>query len=292
MDYSEQISAALEMLDLFASVGAEAFDLTFKKQDETAKANYRKAQSVGSFRNSIPHLVPSSYENKFSLIARPRSRKVALIQLDDLTAEKAATVKDFAFLFLETSPKNYQAWVAVEGLADNEVEDFARRLKQGVGADVNASGATRWAGTMNFKAKYAPSFPIVRVARAYYGKKSQKTALEAFGLLSAPLPPAVVPKRTTAHRTGGKWPSYSRCLKNAPEAYESGKPTGKPDVSRADFTFSIIAADWGHSVDEIAARLQEESSKAQEPQHGEDYAALTARRAVDRIAARGRGIAP
>ena len=70
------------------------------------------------------------------------------------------------FLALETSPGNYQAWLALSG---NEDKDFARRLRKGVGADATASGATRVAGSLNFKDKYAPNFPRVTIHAAAAG---------------------------------------------------------------------------------------------------------------------------
>lgn len=279
----EHIEAAKHMADLFASVGAEAFDLTFKKLDESLKPRYRNGQGAASFRNSLPHLVPSSFANQYSLIARPRSRENTLVQLDDLDTAKLEAVEEAAFLVIETSPANYQAWISIEGQQD---EDFTRRLKRGTGADINASGATRWAGTANFKAKYAPVFPVVKIIQATQGRILSKSTIEGLGILSAPLPlpPPVLHSNGQPRR--GRWPSYAECLKRAPEAYESGKPTGKPDVSRADFTFAVTAADWGQAPEDIAARLQRESSKAIDPQHGAKYAIQTATRAAEVVAAR------
>ncbi|MCI0365686.1 MAG: RepB family DNA primase, partial [Phycisphaerales bacterium] len=61
----------------------------------------------------------------------------------------------------------------------------------------------------------------------------------------------------------------------------------RPDVSRADFTFCLLAIDWGWSVADTCARLLEESSKARE--NGKAYAWLTAQRAAAAIARRERG---
>jgi RepB DNA-primase C-terminal helical domain len=52
--------------------------------------------------------------------------------------------------------------------------------------------------------------------------------------------------------------------------------TGR-DVSRADFMWCLMAAQRGHSIEEIAARLMELSTQAQE--NGEQYARLTAENA-------------
>jgi RepB DNA-primase from phage plasmid len=59
------------------------------------------------------------------------------------------------FLTLETSPGNFQAWAAVKDAPD---KDFVRRFRKGAGADATASGATRVAGSVNFKDKYGPEF--------------------------------------------------------------------------------------------------------------------------------------
>jgi hypothetical protein len=49
-----------------------------------------------------------------------------------------------------------------------------------------------------------------------------------------------------------------------------------PDISRADFVFCMTAITWGWSVDDTAARLMEESIKAQ--MNGKAF--LTARNAA------------
>jgi hypothetical protein len=97
-----------------------------------------------------------------NFIIRPRSTTATLNQLDDLPAEAAAAIGRFAFMVLCTSPGNFQAWVAVK----DAPADFARRLRKGSGADPSASGATRISGSLNFKTKYAPMFPMVEITQA------------------------------------------------------------------------------------------------------------------------------
>jgi hypothetical protein len=70
-------------------------------------------------------------------------------------------------------------------------------------------------------------------------------------------------------------------VENAPEAREGSRP----DISRADFTFCLLAIDWGWGVEETAARLMKESTKAQE--NGEAYALRTAQKAAEAVARRG-----
>jgi hypothetical protein len=71
--------------------------------------------------------------------------------LDDLKARQLPRLAPAVYLTLETSAGNFQAWAALAEIADR---DFARRLRKGTGADATASGATRVAGSLNFKDKY------------------------------------------------------------------------------------------------------------------------------------------
>lgn len=199
------------------------------------------------------------------------------MQLDDVSRVGLGRLRTAAFLILRTSPENHQAWIAVR----ESDADLARRLRRGSGADPSASGATRVAGSLNFKRRYAPSFPMVRVLDAAAKRTVTLAQLEALGLVAAPDPSPVKPTRRAYQGRGPKqWPSYERCLQNAPLAHRSDRP----DVSRADFTFCLLAIDWGWSVADTCARLLEKSSKARET--GESYAWLTARRAAAAIAMR------
>jgi hypothetical protein len=47
---------------------------------------------------------------------------------------------------------------------------------------------------------------------------------------------------------------------NAPLARDGSRP----DISRADFTFCLLALDWGWTAEETASRLAQESRKAHE----------------------------
>jgi hypothetical protein len=74
-------------------------------------------------------------------------------------------LRPVSFLVLHTSPGNFQTWLAVSD-AD---ADFARRLRRGAGADLGASGASRMAGSLNCKDKYAPAFPRVETVHTNPG---------------------------------------------------------------------------------------------------------------------------
>lgn len=266
----DPITEALRLLDLFASVGADAFDITHTNLHQE-KRGFRPAQSLAQARASMPYLVPSAARRQNNLIVRPRSKTVALIQLDDLPPDHLARIAPAAFLVLQTSAQGIQAWVAVQ----DAPKGFAARLKEGTGADKEASGATRVAGTANFKPAYAPDFPTVRIVAAQPGRIVAPATLEALGMVAPekarPIPPAVASRTLAAPRTS-KWPSYARCLENAPVG-----ASGHAKRTSADFVWCKIALSWGHGVEDTAARLLLESDKAKE--NGEAYARQTAEHA-------------
>jgi hypothetical protein len=259
------------MLDLFASVGATHFDVTWTNAAGD-KRSFRRNLPFASLTHTLPAMLDHATQAQHNFIVRPHGANVTFIQLDDLKAPALPRLAPTAFLALETSPDNFQAWVALASMPD---KDFARRLRKGAGADPTASGATRVAGSHNFKDKYALEFPRVAIHAAAPGRFATAAELERLGLVAKPEPVAQ-PLRVHAPRISGNrsWPSYSRCLDGAPLNSEE---TG-PDVSRADFVFCMTAITWGWSVDATAERLMEESAKAQS--NGKNYAALTARNAA------------
>ena len=271
---------ALDMLAAFASVGVRALDITIKNLED-GKVGFQANCRLDSLRRTIGRDLAQAEARNHNYIIRPRP-DAALIQLDDLDSAKVAKVAPYAFLVFETSPGNFQAWVS---LAAPSPPDLARRLKHGAGADLSASGATRIAGSLNFKPKYAPAFPRVAITQTAAGRVTTPEALESAGLLAAPLPPPRVSTPISRQYRGPrKWPDYARNLAAAPRNAD-----GEPDRSNADFVWCMTAIDWGWSVEDTAARLAELSAKAEQWEH---YAMLTATKAAAAVARnRGQGTA-
>jgi hypothetical protein len=258
---------AAGMLAAFASVGAERFNLTLT-DISGGKVGYWGNRTIDQLRPAMPGILQEAAERQHNVIVRPRSSGATLIQLDDLGEDAARRLRPVSFLVLCTSPGNFQAWVAV---ADGDA-DFARQLRKGAGADLTASGATRVSGSLNFKEKYAPAFPRVETVHASPGRVVSRAELDALGVV-APEEKAN-PAVTHSQRSGSKgWPSYQQCLE-----HPNAQKDGRPDRSKADFTFCVLAIDWGWSVEATADRLMQESGKAQE--NGEAYAQRTARAAA------------
>src|SRR5580658_4354338 len=105
-------AAALDMLDAFAGVGAETFHVTLTglKGD---KVGFRKSVPLSKLRQDIPGLLERASQQQHNVIVRPHSARAVFIQLDDLDAPAMEHLKPAAFLGLETSPGNYQAWIAM-----------------------------------------------------------------------------------------------------------------------------------------------------------------------------------
>jgi hypothetical protein len=268
---------ALKMLAAFESVGVRAFDITFKNLEGT-KVGFQSNRSVEEIRQSIGKRLAAATASRCNVIIRPRPDE-NLIQLDDLDNGKAAKVVPHAFLIFETSPGNFQAWVS---LSDQAPPDLARRLKRGAGADVSASGATRIAGSFNFKTKYAPEFPRVEITHSVAGRVTTPAALESADLLAASPPLHRVSAFPSRQYHGiRKWPDYGRNLSAAPRTRD-----GQPDRSNADFVWCMTAIDWGWSVEATAARLLKVSEKARERVRlrDEGYPLVTARSAADAVA--------
>src|ERR1700730_8042201 len=211
---------ARAMLDAFASVGAIRFDVTWTTRGGD-KEWFQRGVSLADLARTLPHMLDTAAARERNVIVRPHGPGVSFIQLNDLTADRLARLAPAVFLTLETSPGNFQAWLAIPGAED---KDFARRVRKGTGADATASGATRVAGSLNFKDKYAPSFPRVAIRQAQPGRKTSADELEQLRLVAAPeeLPPLrVAPARSCTNR---RWPDYARCLDGAPLNSEGTGP--------------------------------------------------------------------
>ena len=271
------VEQAQEMLAVFTGLGVTRFDVTITDIDGR-KQGFWGAQSGQQLGRGVGELIEAGATNQRNVIVRPQRGHATLVQLDDLAGSALERVRGDSFLILCTSSGNHQAWVAVRDCQP----DFARWLRRGCGADPSASGAARLAGSINFKRKYAPDFPVVSLLKVSPGLMVTQAELQAQGLVAVPhTPPAALasPRRVSS-AAARAWPNYQRCVLQAPLAHDSDRP----DISRADFTFCLLAIDWGWDVEQTVQRLMQLSRKAGE--NGEAYAWRTAQRAAAAIARR------
>src|SRR5579872_6395054 len=99
------------MLDVFASVGATAFDVTLL-DIEGREQGFQSNRSLDEIRRSMSKRLTAATSSRHSVVIRPRSTTALLIQLDDFSDEKASTIAPHAFMTLKTSPGNGQVWLA------------------------------------------------------------------------------------------------------------------------------------------------------------------------------------
>jgi RepB DNA-primase from phage plasmid len=306
-DTAEQSNTgkAFAMLNAFASIDASVFNITltdingdnlrFHQYPDWIRPDPKTKRlpdiTLDELRARIGGLLQDATRIRRNVIIRPRSATALLVQLDDFTAEKVAVVAPHAFMTICTSPGNYQVWLAVSDApkeSDKEAaKQFRTRARRGAGADKTASGATRIAGSLNFKTKYAPAFPTIEIIQVDAGRTVTAAALENAGLLAPQeeepeVPPASVPPSTSApreQRAGARhWPDYQQSLRGAPL-----KDDGTPDRSLADFMWCKWAIQRGHGIEETAEKLAEVSAKVQERiriKGDQGYALLTARNAA------------
>lgn len=271
------IKEAERMLDLFMSVGATRFNVTFLDL-LGRKTHYYPLRTPPSMRYNLSSWMAHAATRKpcitedgtqimagENLVIRPVCRipetAVTFVQLDDLKAEQLDRIRPASFLIFSTSPGNHQAWIAVSGYKGDTV-DLCRRVRKALGAgDHSATGSTRIAGSENFKSKYAPEFPVVSIVHGVPGRVTTQEKLHGMGLLAEPEPVKEwVPQMRRTPTAGRSWPDYARCLAGAPPS-RSGNG---PDRSLADYTFAKFAAQRGFTVEEIAAELPNVSEKARE----------------------------
>jgi hypothetical protein len=75
----------------------------------------------------------------------------------------------------------------------------------------------RIAGSQNFKQKYSPTSPYIRIVHITPGLITTPEQLTRLGLVAPVDQPRARPSRVYSTRPGNrKWPSYQRCVEGAP----------------------------------------------------------------------------
>src|ERR1017187_5004878 len=110
---------AQAMLDAFASVGATRFDVTWTTRAGD-KEWFRRGMSLADLTRTLPSMLDSAPGKQRNVIVRPHGPAVTFIQLDDLKAANLTRLAPAVFLALETSPGNFQAWLAMAGAEDKD----------------------------------------------------------------------------------------------------------------------------------------------------------------------------
>jgi hypothetical protein len=289
------IAEAQRMLDVFTSVGARSFVVTKLTVDQ--QIIWGKPYSAVELREKLPAMVRTAAEQKAyalpggklvsageNLIVRPSGPDVIFVQLDDLGTDQLERVRPASCIIVNTSPGNFQAWIAVSGVGKSESKEFVRRVRKAVGdVDKSASGAVRVAGTSNFKVKYWPNYPTVTITHAMPGRLMTAEELRQMGLLAdaEPASTPISPPRVSRDYDR-PWPSYQITLsRTRPKRDGTG-----PDRSVADYSWCLIALTGQKSIEDTIAKLMEvsENAKQRAARGDEGYARITVENAAATVA--------
>jgi hypothetical protein len=275
--------AARLTVEAMQSVGADKFKVVYLGSVPVGG----QAECVGS-----EEIAPAALLGRVGeLVARSETRGQSvtlrawggrLVQVDDCTRDVMRRLLPFAFLAVETSPENFQTWLALSpDITDEARKDVRGRLlrkfaENGEGANGGAYNSLRLPGCLNAKEKYQKSlgsFPRVALTHVELGRTVAPLELEQAGLLAAPVEkpkPPIMP--TSAKLPAGAMPDYNDHL----------AATGG-DRSRADIRWSMAALGAGFPHYAVIAQLEAMSGKAQ-GRH-DDYARKTVDNAASFVAA-------
>ncbi len=275
--------AARLTVEAMQSVGADRFKIVYLGCVPVGG----QAECVGS-----EEIAPAALLGRVGeLVARSETRGQSvtlrawggrMIQIDDCSREVMERLLPFAFLAVETSPGNFQVWLALSpDMPDAVRKEVRGRLlrkfvENGEGANGGAFNSLRLPGCLNAKEKYTQSlgsFPRVALTHVELGRTVAPLELEQAGLLAAPVEkprPPITP--ASSRLPTGAMPDYNDHL----------VATGG-DRSRADIRWCMVALGLGFPHYAVIAQLEVMSGKAQ-GRH-DDYARKTVDNAASFVAA-------
>jgi hypothetical protein len=217
-----------------------------------------------------------------------------LVLVDDLSADDLDAMRQAGrepALVLETSPKNYQAWVKVAQAAPDALRgEIARRLAREYDADPASADARhygRLAGFTNRKDKHttrAGYQPWV-LCRESSGKAA--TAGPELMQHAGQRLELAERQREQAHRLEGIEVRPQHCgSRGAADEYRSemkGLVERYDDLSRCDFIACMKLASRGRSADEIANAMAEASPEIMDRKagHVDDYILRTVEKVME-----------
>jgi hypothetical protein len=232
---------ARDALRLFSSVGVTEFD---ESTICDGRRDYVRSIPAAALLETIDERMEVQRYGSPYILRPIQPASVALIQLDDIAPERVTELTDFAFIVYQTSGAKYQAWIAVHAL-EAERDALRRATIRHYGSDPNASGATRWPGSMN--EKYRPSYPV----RILAGAPGRLLRVADLPVTVAPPRPATAPPRP---RMTGLLPNYQTELERA-----------AGNANQADWLFSVkaLSSSRGCSAAQVIEALLEHSPTAQ-----------------------------
>jgi hypothetical protein len=229
-----------------------------------------------------------------------------LILVDDLKHESLTRMKDAGHtpaLIVETSPRNFQAWVKLPPTPDELRKEAARELARTYGGDPMSADAHhygRLSGFTNQKEKYRDAFgqqPFV-LARDTSGKvatKGPELITQAQEHIQERARELEVSKRLEAMQQAGtrKYAHTGVVDAYQREAWQLASSYENPDWSRVDFAVTKKLAMSGRfTADELSQAIKTASPLIDQRHQGqvEDYANRTLAAVLTRVPEAARGV--
>ena len=222
-----------------------------------------------------------------NIYIRPRGEH-ALSLIDDASPQTIELLKSEGFapaVILETSPRNFQAWLCHGQILPKQLSTFAARLLAsrfgGDPASADWRHYGRLAGFTNRKDKYRRkdgTFPYVRLHEATGAVYSKAVVfLAEVGTLyeseqSKPPPPVSF-----------RHPSLCRCNRKSIEDFR-GKPIYDGDQTRVDLAYAVYALAHGVTENEVRTALSSRDlTHKGDRKRQEEYIDRTIRKARERV---------
>lgn len=289
-EIGEVISAdAVSQFRALDSSGLDTFSLCL--YDEHRSHFYKDSLHLSEVLSLLPKVLGISQNSSLCLSFRASSssEKVHLFQLDDISPSVVELVRPYSLFTIETSPGNFQAAIAVQGLEKDDVNRFYRKLKSFFKADPGANGSFKVVGSLNAKKRYLncrTGAPTVLLHHHFNHRIVDRHDLDELGFSFD-----LFPKTRKVLKTSNK---YVPCRKTekAPDGYFGNvyrKHLGRvrkkidgitPDYSLVDFIFSCETLRAGYSFETVVEELRTLRDKAKKRV---DYAIYTVRSAQKRI---------
>jgi hypothetical protein len=270
-------------------MGCRNYEVGIREQATGRMLN--REWSADQVRENVGWLKRMNAQRHDIYIRPAQQEKHGLVLVDDLKRQNLTAMKITGHtpaLIVETSPRNFQAWVKLPPAPDEIRKETARELARTYGGDPMSADARhygRLSGFTNQKEKYRDAFgqqPFV-LARDTNGKeaiKGPELIQQAQEHIRERARQAEISKRLEAMQEAGtRRYAHSNVIDAYQrEAWQLASKYEKPDWSRVDFAVTKKLAMSGRfTADELTHAIRTASPLIDERHQGqvEDYAKRT-----------------
>jgi hypothetical protein len=275
-------------------------------RDQATGRMMNRDWSADQVRENVAWLKRMNAQGNDIYIRPSQQERHGLVLVDDLKKEALTRMKEAGHtpaLIVETSPRNFQAWVNITPAPDEIRKETARELARTYGGDPMSADSRhygRLAGFTNQKEKYRDAFgnqPFV-LARDTNGKEAihgPALLFQAQDRIQERTRQAEVTKRLDAMQEAGKrmYPGSHIVDIYRREAWQLASKYETPDWSRIDYTVTKKLATSGRfTAEELTHVIRTASPMIDERHQGqvEDYAKRTLQAVFQRVPEAARGV--